>query len=260
MIIDLYEMTYRGYKYYEKIKPDINIMISEKTRKSVIDSIIEIDNIISNKKEEIKFSDVICYIQPVIDNKNNLSYKNEFISIKKSKEITSKENIERFFKLDINSLPLIEVAKYLNIKVEKSNILDVYGKFNIIENKITIGSDYIPTFIHELSHAVDYILGITYQEKIESKYTTNEETNNFINFIKIYYFKELIAELSAIVLCKNFNISINLSYSKYYLNDFDLDYFWQKETYKKELINRVSLICEYINKCVENIGEKRNFI
>jgi len=98
--------------------------------------LMELKHIEPKDKDEIKFSDVICNILPVFDEKtHNLSYRNNFMFVDGSREDNPNENVEIFKKLDINTLPLIEVAKYLNIQVEKSNILEPYGIFTVVENK-----------------------------------------------------------------------------------------------------------------------------
>jgi len=258
MNIDLYEMTYSNHKRFGNKKPDTNIKITKETYQSVMNIIMELEHIEPKDKDEIIFSDVICNILPVFDEKtHNLSYRNNFMFVDGNKEGNPNENAERFKKLDINTLPLIEVAKYLNIQVEKSNLLELYGEFDSIENKIILGSDYILTFLHELAHAVDRILGRTYIDELMPKYSEYIGTKYLDE--ELYYecyerIIELVAELSAVVLCKKYNIFIDLSYSKYYLglhwsSVIDINYI--------EIIKRVALICEYVNKCVENIWEKQ---
>jgi hypothetical protein len=253
MNIDLYEMTYRNYKCFEKNKPDTNISVSERTKKFVKNTILEFEHIESEDIDEIKFSDVICNVFPVFDEKtHNLSYRSEFMFIDGNKENDPNEYVERFNKLDINTLPLIEVAKYLGIQVEKSNILEPYGVFKPSENKIILGSDYIPTFLHELAHAVDHILGKNYEKEHLSKYDEELDEDEDEDISLEYDFGELVAELSAVVLCKTYNISIDLSYAMYYLDGYS-----RSDINVSYMIERVALICEYVDKCVENIREKQ---
>lgn len=247
-------MAYRSYKCFENKKPDTNISISEKTKKFVKNTILEFEYIKPKDIDEIKFSDVIYNVFPVFDEKtHNLSYRNEFMFIDGNKENDPNENVERFKKLDINTLPLIEVAKYLNIKVEKSNLLEEYGIFYPLENKIILGSDYASTFLHELAHAVDHVLGKNYEEENLSKYDEeldeDEDEDEDISFE--YTFDELVAELSAVVLCKTYNISIDLSNARYYIECYS-----RSNINVNYMIDRVSLICEYVNKCLENIENK----
>jgi len=238
MNIDLYEMTYRNYKCFGNKKPDTNIKITKETYQSVMNIIMELEHIEPKKREEINFSNIICNILPVFDEKtHNLSYRNNFMFVDGSREGNPNENAERFKKLNINTFPLIEVAKYLNIQVKKSNLLESYGTFMVTENKIILGSDYSPTFLHELAHAVDHILGNNFEDEYDSLE---------------YDFNELVAEISAAVLCRTYNISIDLSYSLNYLNSY-----CRSEINMKDLKRRVALICEYVNKCVENIGGKQ---
>jgi hypothetical protein len=124
------------------------------------------------------------------------------------------------------------VAKYLNIKIEKSKILSAFGSYNPRKNKITLGSDYEPTFIHELVHAIDCILP-----------NYNDDLNH----------RELVAELSTVILCRVYNIQFNLSYSHMYLNSYA-----NSEADINEIIKRVSLIYEYVEACIVKINNKNN--
>jgi hypothetical protein len=95
-----------------------------------------------------------------------------------------------------------------------------------------MGSDYEPTFIHELVHAIDHILP---------------------NYEYELCYNELIAELSTIILCKAYNIPIDIPYSLYYLNMYP-----NSEVNIHKIINRVALIYETIKKCIKNIKSKNN--
>ena len=83
----------------------------------------------------------------------------------------------------------------------------------------------VNVFIHELSHGVDYSLGNSYEE---------------YHFEDIRNFDEAAAELSTIVLCQTFNIPFDYQNSISYLNSFNAI-----SLKKSDLIERVSLICEY---------------
>jgi hypothetical protein len=226
---DMYELLYRDYKNYQHSNNQLNIDISENTTKTTWDILKEFKTIKPGDMEEIKFSDLSYNLTATTNEETNaLTY--TYIPICENKNIN--ELIHRFRKLDINKLPLIEVAKYLNIKIEKSMILRVLGRYNLRENKITLGSDYEPTFIHELVHAIDHILP-----------NYNDELCH----------GELVAELSAVVLCRVYNIQFNLSYSLMYLN-----WYTSSETNIEEIIKRVSLIYEYIKACIVKIKSKKN--
>ena len=127
---------------------------------------------------------------------------------------------------DIKTLPLIEVAKYLDIKVERIKTEEFAGEFYYPQNNILLNSSDIGVFIHELAHGVDYVLGNSYEEYYL------EDTRNF---------DEVVAELSTIVLCKTYNIPFDYFNSISYLNDFNALFLE-----KNDLLERVSLICEYI--------------
>jgi len=265
MNIDLYEMTYRNYKYYEKRKPDTNINISAKTKKSVTDTIKILMNTeikIENLENPINFSDIICYDIPIFDEKtHNLSYRKNFMFNGEKKDINPIEYIKRFNNFDINNLPLIEVAKYLNIIVEKLSALgsSLFGQFSPNENKITLGTDYPPIFIHELAHAIHFIF-------LESSGTTKyEEAFNNLDDIEdiqeyFLFFSELVAEFTTVVLCRIYNIPINISYAIIYICSHLNNYNRISTNVNNLLITDITKICEYVNKCIENIEEKRRFL
>jgi hypothetical protein len=106
--------------------------------------------------------------------------------------------------------------------------LESFGCFDATENKIIMGSDYAPTFIHELVHAIDFIIPDYYYEE---DYT------------------ELVAEFATLVICKTYGIQINTSYSLYYLNIHTNSKSGEKIG---DVIKRVSLICEYIKNCLKH--------
>jgi hypothetical protein len=221
---DVYELLYRDYKNYSH---EHGIDVSESTIKIINDILEDIRFYEPKDMDEIKFSDVSYHLTAAFNKEmNTLEY--IYIPILKTKNnsIDVTRLVKRFRELDINKLPLIEVVKFLNIKIEKSNILEVFGRYNHVEHKITLGSDYVPTFIHELVHAIDHIL---------------PNRND-----KLYY-AENVAELSTILLCRIYNIPINISYSLYYLQIYNSSKINNDEVYK-----RVLLICEYIKICEEN--------
>ena len=255
MVVDLYELEYRNYQYFEKKRRNMSISdinISDKTKKYMEITLNDLKNTVP-KNGRTKFSDIIIDIKPKFDENNNLIlYYDCSFSNGESKE-NPYEYIESFNKFNINNLPLIEVAKYLNIKIEKSYTIEAYGMYMQKENKILLGTiDCARTFIHELSHAVDrilifenyteeYFLGFSehvniFEEEYVAKYTKN--------------FEELVAELSTVLLCKIFNISNDISYSKYYLDSYSNT---KLNIESKYIIKRVLFICEYIIKCLENI-------
>jgi len=240
MNIDLYELIYRGYKSYENTIPDINIKISENETNSILNILEGVNKNKSNIIDEINFSEIICNLMPVVDNKTHkISYRYKYILKNGNKDINPIEYLERYKNFDINTLPLINVAKLLGIKVEKSNVLEeANGRFIPDKNKIILATDYAPTFIHELSHAIDHILGNTFE-------------NYYLENIKC--FDELVAEASTVVICKTYNISIDESYVLHYLNcysNLDINAY--------DFIKRVSLICKYVKKCIKMIKNKNN--
>jgi hypothetical protein len=255
MNVDLYELAYRNYQLFEKEKSDtiINIsdlVISENTNKNIKIVLKELQYAIP-KNERISISDIEFYKRPIFDENNNLIYWHSYLFINGDKKVDPYRYLENFNRFNIDNLPLIEVAKYLNIKIEKSHTIEVYGRYMDKEKKILLGTDSARTFIHELSHAVDYIfLNENYTE--EYFFGFSEHVNIFeeeyvAEYLKI--FGELVAELSTVLLCKIYNIPNDISYSKYYLDSYSN---LELNIESKYIIKRVSLICEYINKCIEN--------
>jgi hypothetical protein len=232
-ILDMYELSYRNHKCNEQRFQNIdieNITISESTNTIIMKTLNTLKHLKSKDVDEIKFSDVIYSNIPVVEKSTNIITSFAYIPFGK-KNTNIKENINRYRRMDINNLPLIDIAKYLNIKIEKSNTLDAYGCYVPSEQKIILGSDYAPTFIHELIHAIDCIL-------------PNRNAD--------YYFRELVAELTTIAVCMANSIPIDISYSKFYLDgytDFDLDL--------NDILKRVSLIYEYIVICNKILEERK---
>jgi hypothetical protein len=163
---DLYELVYRNYKSgCLKTGIDINVQydsyISEDTIKTVNETLRYLKDIEPKNRDRIRFSDVRYNAMPVFDKKTNILMTSEYVPIfVRKREGNPNELIERFKKLNINDLPLIEVAKFLNIKVEKSNNMIPLGTYHPVEHKIVMGTDEDEgsVFTHELSHAIDHIL------------------------------------------------------------------------------------------------------
>jgi hypothetical protein len=223
--IDIYELIYRDIKYSNNnINKESDLETPYELNKTVLGILKNTSQIIPEKTNEIKFSDVIYTMFPIVDKeKNIIEFKYEPIFINEKINENANEYVERYKSFDINNLPLIDIARLLNIKVEKSNQLKVFGVCKHFENKIVMGSDYVPTFIHELVHAIDFILPNKKHEKNYSEY---------------------VAELSAIVICKMYSIPIDVSFSMDYLNRYS-----NSEINPEELIKRVSLICSFIAYC-----------
>jgi hypothetical protein len=209
-------------------------------------------------KKYIRFSDIICKVLFVFDGKtDNLACQdNNYMLVSQYKKWNiydkyipasryGKMNIFKFIykslkeyrNININILPLIEVAKYLNIKVEKSFKLRIAGQFLKKKNKIILCVDYAPVFIHELVHAIDYILGNPFE-----KYFIDHHARSY---------HELVAALSTFILCKSYNISIDIPHLLAYLNNY-----FNQEIDIPKIIERASLICNYVNICVEYINIK----
>ena len=236
MSLDLYELIYRNYKLNENNIPDTDIYISESKKKSILNILGNINKNKSITRGEINFSEILCAFMPIFEEKTQkISYRYEYFLKNGKKDIDPIKLMERYRNFDINNLPLIEVAKLLGINIEKSNVLEeANGQFIPGKNKIILGTDYAPTFIHELAHAIDHFLGNSFEN-----YHTDENIKGF---------DELVAEASTFVICKTYNILIDESHALHYLDNFS-----SININTSEFINRVSLICEYVKKCIEKI-------
>ena len=108
------------------------------------------------------------------------------------------------FEAKINDLPLIDVAKRLNIPVEIGYSLKAYGyySFNPLneKKKIVMCSNDIQTWLHELSHAIDHQLG-----NISSDGSDMDE---------------VVAELSACFLSFLHGLKANMRYTRQYVTRF----------------------------------------
>ena len=198
-MLDLYELLYRDLRELRNLrneKPGIHVKPSEDAIAYVKKAILELGSIEPKASEVLKFSDVIYSMMPVVNKDNSIRYEYAPMLANKNEKADVREHIRRFENFSLDNLPLIEVAKYLGIEVEKTNILEVWGRYRHRERKITLGTDYEPVFIHELAHAIDH-------------YSDNLVTESA--------FMELVAESSVVVLCKYYNIQNDPSASKDYL-------------------------------------------
>jgi antirestriction protein ArdC len=126
---------------------------------------------------------------------------------------------------DPAKFPLIEVADSLGVKVEAAILKNAYGVFSMNENKILMDSDDAQTFLHELSHAIDYKLP------------------GFKNDLVI---NEIVAELSSAFLGSLYGVNVDLNntiaYIKGYNGKADIVINVMKA------LNRVEEIYKYIRK------------
>jgi hypothetical protein len=113
-------------------------------------------------------------------------------------EVLSYEIAMRAF--DIASLPLIEVATSLGVKV-KTGLLpeDCSAVYNRKSKQIILGTDNPQTFLHELSHAVDAAL---------------PERNTD------YAFGEIVAELSSCFIGFLYGIPVSIDSTKAYIEGY----------------------------------------
>ena len=229
---DFYELLYRDLR---NKKTGFHVEASEDTIAYVEKAILELQSVEPKESEALKFSDVIYYMMPVADKDNSIRYEYTPVLAGKNEKADVREYINRFENFNMDNLPLIEVAKYLRIKLEKSNTLKAWGRYFPGEEKIIMGTDYEPVFIHELAHAID----------VHSD-----------NFISESAFMELVAESSVVALCKYYYIqndnSASLGYLDYFLH-FCLDHFSDTNIISTKLIRHVAEIFETVKFIKQDI-------
>jgi hypothetical protein len=131
---------------------------------------------------------------------------------------------ERIKALDVESLPLFEVAKSLGVKVE-AGLTDggAAGWFINSTKQIRLGSANPVVFLHELSHAVD---------------------NAFPNKSNSYAFNEVVAELSAAFLASLYGVKFDIALTQGYIK------YWEGKGHVAfqvvDALQRVELIYKFI--------------
>jgi hypothetical protein len=105
---------------------------------------------------------------------------------------------ERLKTLDVEALPLIDVAKSLGVTVQAGLTFDgCAGSFHPVKNRITMGTADSQVFLHELSHAVD---------------------NTLPGKSEDYAFNEVVAELSAAFLGSLYGVKVDIDNTRAYIN------------------------------------------
>lgn len=137
--------------------------------------------------------------------------------------------VEKLKTFQPDSLPLLDVAKKLNIEVIAGLTGNAGGWFYPGTNTITMGSNDGQVFLHELAHAVD--------QQIEGK---SDE----------YSFNEIVAELTAALLASLYGVSYSKDNSIAYIRG------WSKRSHVAhklvQAMERVEKIYNYIADIKEN--------
>jgi len=127
--------------------------------------------------------------------------------------------------LDVNSLPLIEVAKDLGIEVVADYTQSgEYGSCTLTADRIRMCTDYPQTFLHELSHAVDIKLGNFKQGGRD--------------------LAEIVAELSACFLMYTMGMEANMKYTHEYIESWSKGHPFQLIS---KAVGRVIEIYNFLN-------------
>ncbi|MGL4986920.1 MAG: hypothetical protein ACRC5H_07275, partial [Treponemataceae bacterium] len=117
-------------------------------------------------------------------------------------EDTQGENLvyqTRMKELNIEELPLIDVAKKLGVKVVASLCRQAEGSFSPSENTIRLNCADKQVFLHELSHSIDF--------KINGHDKDHYD----------YALGEVVAELSSAFLGSLYGVTIDLENTKAYI-------------------------------------------
>ena len=188
------------YRYNINIESfQIELYNKKRLQKNIKNNINIFKNELSTKKRKVKsktiFSDLYILEFPISKGKKSLKIKNNsgYKNYRKGKS----KRLARYNQFNTNNLPLIGVAKFLKIEVEKAFIFNgAYAFYSNNKRKIVMGSDYAPFFIHELAHAIDHIIP--------------DQKNN-------YHFNEIVAETVSILLCRKYRIPYDMKFSLDYL-------------------------------------------
>jgi antirestriction protein ArdC len=97
---------------------------------------------------------------------------------------------------DVSRLPLIDVAESFGVSVKAGATFSYSGVYRPTVKEIILGTDNPQTFLHELSHAVDYALPDRDSE---------------------YCFSEIVAELSSAFLGSLLGVNVDLASTKAYI-------------------------------------------
>ena len=118
------------------------------------------------------------------------------MKIPKASELDYQQTINAF---DPSRFPLYQVAVAIGVTVKASMTFNAYGYFQKHDKSITLGTDDVTTWMHELSHAVDAAL----PGKSED-----------------YAFNEVIAELSSCFLCSLYGLPHHEQHTKAYIESY----------------------------------------
>lgn len=140
---------------------------------------------------------------------------------------------EKMKSLDVERLPLVEVARKLGVTVQAGLTFDgSAASYRPSARRITMGTSDASVFLHELSHAVDYALP---------------------GRKKDYAFGEVVAELSAAFLGSLYGIEINIPNTKAYIGN------WSGKSHVAFMLIDVVKRAEEIHGFVEKHRKKRSW-
>lgn len=141
----------------------------------------------------------------------------------------------KYKKLELPKMPYMEVAKFLDIKVEAVGFKGKsYGSFTPSLNRIQLATPNQVTFFHELSHAVDHYL----IKKLGGKGLSMET--------KQYSEQEIVAQFAANVLAYivGYEIEQTTAYTKQYIQHYSTSETPEQDLIK--LLSRIEKVVEFI--------------
>ncbi|MCA9496843.1 MAG: hypothetical protein KC589_07895 [Nanoarchaeota archaeon] len=141
----------------------------------------------------------------------------------------------KYKKLELPKMPYMDVAKFLDIKVEAIGFKGrAYGSFTPSLNRIQLATPNQATFFHELAHAVDHYL----LQKLGLKGLSMES--------KQYSEQEIVAQFSANVLAYivGYEIEQTTAYTKSYIEHYKVSESPEQDLIR--LLSRIEKIVEFI--------------
>ncbi len=112
------------------------------------------------------------------------------------KDLDYQQTMKEF---DPSKFPLYQVALSMGVTVHAGLTFNAYGYFEQHDKTITLGTDDVTTFMHELSHAVDAVLPGKSDD---------------------YNYNEVVAELSSCFLCTLYGLPHHEQHTKAYIEQY----------------------------------------
>jgi len=227
----VYELLYRGLETHKETGAG-NVTALTHIRDEVHKVFEKLLSIKPKRTHEFMFSDVGYLQKPVFDPDSHRMIYTAYIPAFFTDKLEGKpeDYIKRYTMTTKSDFPLIDVAGYLGVRVVVRMTHRKYGSFSSAKNQIEMGTDTKQTFVHELAHAIDHVLpGYKYDKS----------------------YNETVAELSAVMLCRMYDIPIDIEWSSYYIKSH-----YNANIIRREYVEiRVAGICAFVEHCKQNLQE-----